>query len=269
MSEQNILNTTAASLFSPDYGYGEQLPELRTDFQAQSGNIFSRQQQQLGRIYDLAWSRRDLTTKIAFQQWENQYRNDYFSFSDWELGRYFTVRFDGPLTYSPAGNNNYNIRGRLIELPGRPMFAYPANWARDAVFVEERNSALEDLVKLTGGGWALDTSANDHGGFAYKSAITNDSAEWKYSGYGFRYWAQKGPALGIVEVTCTRVRDGVVVSGPTLVDLYNVGTLASAALLTQTNNALDEYRVKVKVNGTKNGASSAFTIFADAIEVMR
>jgi hypothetical protein len=273
VSEQNILNPTATSLFNFDYGYTEGLPELRSVFQAQSGNIYSRLQQGLGRVYDLGWNNRDLTTKLALQQWENQYRDDYFSLADWDEARYFTGRFDGPLSYSPSGNQKYNIRGRFIELPGKPMFAYPTNWNRDAVFMEERNSAGEDLVKLlTPGNWTFDTSGVSHNAGRYFTGTTNETAEWVYFGYGFRFWSDKESVLGIVELTVTRVRDGAVVVPAQNIDLYNAVDVSSAPLFTSNaimQDRLDLYRVKLRCTGTKNGASTNFVVIADAIQVMR
>lgn len=268
MSEQNVLNPTQTSLFNPDWGYTEGLPELRSVFQAQSGNIYSRLQQGLGRIYDLGWNGRDLATKLAFQQWENQYRDDYFTLADYDSGRYFTGRFDSPLSYSPRGNAQYDIKGRFIELPGKPMFAYPSNWNRDAIFLEDRNSAGETLAKLTGT-WASDTNAAYHGGTAYLSQTTNDTAEWVYFGYGFQVWSAKAAANGIVNLFVFRVRDGVGVSGGNLFDLYNASTVPSAPYQTVVNLPLDFYRVVLTVTGTKNVAASNFFCEADAVQVMR
>lgn len=269
MSEQNILNPAQTSLFNPDWGYTEGLPEMRSIFQAASGKIYSRRQVGRGRVYDLAWNSRDLATKHTLQQWAQQYENDFFSLSDWERGRYFSGRFEGPLIFNPVGNQRYNIRGRFIELPGLAMFANPTNWARDAIFIEERNGFGEDLVKLTGTGWAYELAAQGHGGADYFSANTNDTAEWLYFGYGFRFWSRTQNNLGIAEISCTRVRDGVVVLAPTNVDLYSAATVNAAVVLTKSDLALDFYRVKARVTGTKNVAATNFFIYADAIEVMQ
>lgn len=270
MSEQNILNPTQGSLFAPDWGYSEGFPETRTIFTARSGTIFARKHTGLGHVYDLGWNSRDLATKHALQQWEEQYLNDYFTLADWERGRYFTGRFAGPLTYSPTGNQRYNIKAQFTEIAGLPMFAYPSNWSRDAVFIEEQNSKGEDLVKLTGT-WTLDANANHHGGNAYKNLNTNttDAAEWLYFGYGFQLWAMKASNLGIASLSVTRMRDAAVIVAATDVDLYNASTLAAAALFTNTNQGLDFYRVKLLATNRKNASSSANAIFADAIQVMR
>jgi hypothetical protein len=163
MSEQNILNPSATSLLNFDWGYSEGLPETDSVWQAASGKDYSRLQLARGRTYELTWAKRDLATALALQQWERQYKRDFFTLVDWEKSRYFTGRFDGPLTYSPAGFNQWTIRGRFIELPGVAMFSYPTNWTRDAMFLEERNGFGEDLVKL-GGTWAFNQNASYHGG---------------------------------------------------------------------------------------------------------
>jgi hypothetical protein len=268
MSEQNILNPAQTSLFNPDWGYAEGLPEMRSLFQAASGKMFARREFELGRVYDLAWNNRDLATKHTLQQWAQQYENDFFSLADWERSRYFSGRFEGPLTFNPAGNQKYNIKGRFIELPGLAMFAYPSNWARDAIFLEERNGFGEDLVKLTGT-WTLSNNSSTHGGNDYTSSTTNDTAEWVYFGYGFRLYSAKDPAQGIVELTVTRVRDGSQIVAPTNLDLYNASTLFNQIISTQTNQALDLYRVKLRCTGTKNASSTGFLVRADAIEVMQ
>ncbi|HLZ93377.1 MAG TPA: hypothetical protein VKQ28_16855 [Candidatus Acidoferrum sp.] len=266
MSEQNVLNPTQTSLFNPDWGYTEGLQEMRSVFQPQSGKIFSRFQQGLGRVYDLAWNGRDLTTKLAFQQWENQYRDDYFTLADYESSRYFTGRFDAPLVYSPRGNSQYDIKGRFVELPGVAIFAYPSNWTRDAVLIDERNSAGEDLVKLTGT-WTDDNSASNRLSHAYVSATTGSTAEWVYWGYGCRVWSLVAPNSGQFQVTLTDVWNGAV-NGPFTVDGYNSVQLASAPLLTILET-LGLKRLKIQVLGTKNAASTGFNVYADAIEVMR
>src|SRR5690349_13016344 len=190
MSEQNILNPSATSLLNVDWGYTEGLPEMRSVWQAMSGKIYSRRQMVRGRVYDLAWNKRDLATKHSLQQWERQYENDFFTLADWERSRYFSGRFDGPLSYSPAGFNQWNIRGRFVELPGLAMYQWPVNWGRDSIFLEERNGFGEDLVKLTGGWTYQSGDAPSHGGALYYSNGLNNTAEWSYFGYGYRLWAR-------------------------------------------------------------------------------
>lgn len=271
MSEQNVLNPTQTSVFNPDWGYTEGLQEMRSVLQMQSGNIFTRLQQGLGRVYDLAWNGRDLATKLAFQNWENQYRDDYFTLADYDSGRYFTGRFDSPLSYSPRGNAQYDIKGRFVELPGKPMFAYPNNWNRDAIFMEERNSAGEDLLKLlTPANWTYSVFGWAHGGAGYVCNVANETAEWVYFGYGYQLWAPKDPSRGIVGILVTRVRDGVGVAGENLFDQYSASSAVPSAVVdTRTNFPLDFYRVRVRCTGTKNVSATNTFVDADALQVMR
>jgi hypothetical protein len=272
VSEQNILNPAVTSLFNPDFGYTEGLPETRSLFQATSGKLYSRRQMGLGRIYDLAWNNRDLATKHALQQWAQQYENDFFTLADWERSRYFSGRFDGPLSFSPAGNQGYNVKGRFIELPGLALFAYPTNWTRDAIFLEERNGFGEDLVKLlTPGNWTYQVDANAHGGAHYYSASPSgvETAEWSYFGYGYQVYCEKNGDRGIVAVSVFRVRDGVAVAGENLFDLYSASLVPSAVIDSRTNFPLDFYRVRLRVTGAKNASSSAVICDADAVQVMQ
>lgn len=270
MSEQNILNPASTSLLNPDYGYSEGLPEMRSLFYAASGKTFTRQHFARGRTYDLAWNRRDKATMHALRQWARQYENDFFTLADWERSRYFSGRFQDPLVFNPAGNEQWTIKGVFEELTGLAMYTYPTDWTRDAAFLEERNGFGEDLVKLTGT-WTYysESGGRIHGGAMYWSQTTNDFIEWLYFGYGFRLWAPKESAGGIGEVIVTRPRDGVQVLAPTNIDFYDAGAPPSAALLTKSDLGLDLYRVKLRVTGTKNGSSGGYRVFADAIEVMQ
>jgi hypothetical protein len=272
VSEQNILNPTQTSLLNPNYGYEEQKLPTLAELLAGSGKWFGRHAVSRGRVYSLGWQRRDKATMHALRQWAEQYRQDFFTFKDWERNRTFSGRFDGELVISPAGNERWNISGRFVELPGLAMQTYPADWTRDAAFLEERNGFGEDLLKLLpAADWTYVSHANHHGGAAYSNPNTDttDTAEWQYFGYGFQLWARKNSNLGKMDVSVTRVRDGVVILAATEIDLYAASDTAAAAVLTQTNYALDVYRVKLQTKNTRNGTSSANTIYADALQVMR
>jgi hypothetical protein len=247
MSEQNILNPTPTSLFSPDYGFIEGVPELRTVLQAQSGKMFTRRQRGAGRVYQLDWKNRGAAVTNALRQWEEQYRNDFFSIADWIRGRYFSGRFQAPLSFSPAGNEQWSIKGIFEELPTVNLYQYPMNWGVDSIFLGPRNGFGDDLVKLTpvqppGTNWTYTVDANAHSGAYYSDANTNttDKAEWVYFGYGCRIWAQKNTNLGIFTASVTRVRDGTVMATG-LVDLYEPALAISAPvfgenLLTYSRN---------------------------------
>ncbi len=270
MSEANILNPSASDQLNPDYGYSEGLPELRSVFQAQSGNLYTRRNISRGRSFELGWLGRPQANIDALRQWERQYENDFFTYVDWARSRYYSGRFDSPLIYSQEGNDKWTVRGRFVELPGRPMNTYPSNWSRDAIYCDERDGFGNDLFKQTGT-WTYAADANAHGGAHLTNANTNasDKAELIYFGYGARIFAKKANNLGILNWRVKRVRDGTDVYGPTAVDLYSAGTVAAAALDAVTNLGLDLYRVSIEATNTKNGSSAAKTIIADAIQVMQ
>lgn len=270
MSEANILNPTSASLLNFTFGYREGIPILNSEFLADSGEIFSRQNVRRGRVFELFWDRIDTATMHLLRQWEEQYRlpGKFFTLADYERSRYFSGRFAGPLTFAATANQNWNVSGRFEELIGKAMYAYPSNWSRDAIFIEERADDGADFVKVSAG-WSYLDSANYHGGHAYSSSTTNATAEWIYFGYGFRLWHYKTTSYGEGVLTVTRIRDGVVVLAATTIDCYASPAEAVAAVYTVTDLPLDTYRVEWKVKGTKNAGSSGYTINADAIEVMR
>jgi hypothetical protein len=261
VSEANILNPSASDTLNPNYGYRETLGDVIAEAQMRSGKPFARLLRSRGRVFELMWSERLIADAAKLRQWHQQYEQGFFTLADWEMGRYYSGRFAGRPAIAPAGNNNWNASAQFVELPGLPMFAYPTNWNRDAIFIEEIDDFGSPNVKLTGA-WTQSVNAAHHGGKAYFSATTNNAAEWLYFGYGFRLWAAKDANLGIVAVSI----DG---GAETNVDLYAASLQASAVVHTNANQNLGFHRVKLRVTGTKNASSSAFTVYADAIEVMR
>lgn len=266
MSEQNILNPSAASTLNPDYSISIDDPDIAAMWQARSGRPYIRNMQVRGQVFQLHWEKADFTTYRALRQWHRQYRQDFFSFQDIEDGRYYSGRFaEGSFKHERIMNNQVTVQAVFVEVPGMPMFQYPSNWGVDSIFLEERDGFGTDVVKYTGAGWggqiAVPTSSA-HGGAWSFSNVTNDIAEIAYFGYGFRYWSLKQFNMGIVEISL----DGIVQS---TVDLYSATTLNSAALFTLQNVSLGQHRVKLRCTGTKNASSSGFYIDADALEVMR
>jgi hypothetical protein len=425
MSEQNILNPTAASQLNPTYTIPHKDPANSASWQPRSGKPYSRFMLTRGMEFQLHWDAVPFSTYQSLRQWFRQYEQGFFSYFDIDDNRYYSGQFLVEPQFERKGNNQVNISATFVVVPNVPNFVYPSNWGVDSIFLEERNDFGQDLVKLTGtwdhqdknyllwseqfdnaawtketnvtvtannqtdplGGNTADTiatgataaqgvvqsslmnaragyqvtfsvwlkaaantgatiivdrtgaadvasqvitvtnawqrftithnatwtgtnavraiiritnaassifawgaqlefgaaataytqttaavvvltapiaDANQHGGFAYFDAgtVTTDAAEWKYIGYGFRVWSYKGPDMGIVQVFLDGVSLGTV-------DLYAAAATASAVVFTQQNTVLGEHRVKLQPTNTKNGASAAFFIAADAIEVMR
>jgi hypothetical protein len=260
--EANILNPTVASPLNPDYGYQQSDEPSLLVFRGRSGPRYSRRIAEAGRTYQLQWQRRNLDNMLLLKQWEHQYEQDFFTYSDYEESRYFSGYFTGPLIYSPAGFNLWDIKGTFQEEPGRAMYAYPANWARDAAFLEERDSAANPNVKLTGT-WAFVASAEHHGGGTYYSHTPGDYAEFLYFGYGFQLWCATGPNYGKVQVFIDGVGNGTY-------DLYHAATVVNAqAIVGFPSVALGLHRIKLVVDATKNAGSSDYVVTADALLVMR
>jgi len=150
MSEQNILNPDATSLLGPDWPISEVEGDNYDRFQADSGEEYVRRRQAQGVRYELVWSGRQFATYHQLKQWHAQNRADFFSLQDVDRARYFSGRFVGEPTYERVGNERVNIHAVFHAIPGLPLFAYPTNWSRDAIFLEERDGLGADLVKLTG-----------------------------------------------------------------------------------------------------------------------
>ncbi|HEY6349601.1 MAG TPA: hypothetical protein VI636_09350 [Candidatus Angelobacter sp.] len=161
MSEQNILNPSPSSSLNPDYTTPIKVtdPQIISRFQARSGKPFFRRLAARGEVFDLVWSKRLFVDYQALRQWWKQYENDFFTFVDWDMSRYYTGMFADQPTAERAGNNQVNITAQFVVVPTLPQYIYPSDWTHDAVFIDERanwpvpngaSAALNDLVKLTG-----------------------------------------------------------------------------------------------------------------------
>lgn len=262
MSEQNILNPAVTSALNPDYAVKVTDPAVIARWQARSGKPFFRQLAARGPVWDLQWGNRMFSDADALVQWFHQYEKDFFSYADWDTGRYYSGMFADQPVIERVGNQRVNISAQFVVVPGLNLFQYPSRWGTDSIFIEEQDGYGNDLPKYTGTWTIHNADGNAHGGFNSFSSTTNDIAEIIYFGYGLRYWSQKGNFQGIVEISL----DGSVLG---TVDLYSAATVPSAALFTQQNVKLGQHRVKLRVTGTKNVASTGFTCLYDAIEVMR
>jgi hypothetical protein len=264
MSEQNILNPAAGSVYSPDYGWDRQKSDLLRARMA-SGKIYPRRGGVQGRVWNFQWNKRLSADAEYLDQWAAQYEDSYFTIVDWDLPtpRYYTVSFTGPIKVSPAGHQQYNVTGQIEERAGKAVFQYPAGWGTDSIFIEEKDSEGNPLVWLTGA-WGTQGAGNGHHGTsAYFSNTADNIAEWIYMGYGFRFWSVRRTDSGIVEISL----DGTVL---TTVDLYTPGGgfVVSSVLYTNASVNFGRHRVKLRVTGTKNAGATNFYCWADAIEVI-
>lgn len=150
MSEQNILNPTSTSLLSPDYSVKSSNPRTMARSQARSGRPYYKRVAAKGTVYQLVWNRRPFSTYNSLLQWFNQYETDFFTFYDVDRARYFSGMFDDEPQFEVAANEAVNITANFVAIPGLPLYQYPSNWTRDAIFLEERDGMGNDIVKLTG-----------------------------------------------------------------------------------------------------------------------
>lgn len=261
MSELNLLNASASDPLNPNFNWDGEYADNVSRFAPPAGKISQRVTGVAGIRVGLQWLSRPLATMAKLKQWYEQYKLGFFTVADYETGRYYTGHFVSAFKFTPVGYERWNIELTFEEIPGVAMYAYPTNWARDAVFLEERDDWGSDLVKLTGGPWTYATDATRHGGHLYQANALDSTAEWHYIGYGFRLWSIKGNFLGIVEISLDNVVLGTV-------DLYNAAQLNSAVVFTKADVPLDKHRVKIRCTHTKNAASGDYYIEADAIEVM-
>jgi hypothetical protein len=150
MSEQNILNPTAASQLNPTYTIPHKDPAIISSWQPRSGKPFSRTMMARGMEFQLHWDKVPFSTYQALRQWFRQYEQDFFSYFDIDDNRYYSGQFLAEPQYERVANNQCNISATFVVCPTLPQFVYPSNWGVDSIFLEERNGFGADLVKLTG-----------------------------------------------------------------------------------------------------------------------
>ena len=150
MSEQNILNPTAASQMNPTYSIPHKDPAIGASWQPRSGKPYSRDMMARGMEFQLHWDKVQYSTYESLLQWFHQYEKDFFSYFNFQRNRYFSGQFLAEPQLEEVGNNQLNISATFVEIPSLPMFKYPSTWGVTSTFLEERNGFGQDLVKLTG-----------------------------------------------------------------------------------------------------------------------
>jgi hypothetical protein len=150
MSEQNILNPTAASVMNPHYSIPHKDPATDVSWQARSGQEYDRDMLVRGMEWQLHWDKVPFSTYQSLRQWFRQYRKGFFSYFDIDDNRYYSGKFLAEPQFERVGNNQVNVSATFVEIPKVAMFQYPGNWGVDSIFVEERGDYGQDLVKLTG-----------------------------------------------------------------------------------------------------------------------
>lgn len=251
----------------PDYPISRRVLTGVIEAVADSGRRCARLKRAPRLVHELELA---LTTqeKQQLEEWYRRFENSWFSLRDPvyavdpEAGayveRYFSVEFAAPPDYELLANNLWRARVLVADRIGAALHQYPDPAAgHKAVFLEESDGLA------VAGPWTSATQALAHGESEKSNPNTNstDAFLWTYGGYGFRLWSRRSPDLGIVEVFLDGASLGTI-------DLYSTGATASQALLTKLDVPLGLHSLKLRATNTKNAASSANTILADALEVL-
>ncbi|ABF42422.1 hypothetical protein Acid345_3421 [Candidatus Koribacter versatilis Ellin345] len=276
MAETDVLNPSFDSQMNPDYPWNEVPPGEDLTFQPQAGGLYTRHVISNGRTFQLTWTDTPRWIADRIFQWERQFRYSFFTFMDFERGRAYSGRFLDKPTKQITGNDRWTVQATFQEIAQLPLSQYAGDededWDSFGAILFPRQVST-DLALVTGAwthndadGFSIGDPTPAPGG-AYHSNTTDDIAEWLYFGYGFRLYSALGPDLGKVEISHKPYATQAWTVLAT-VDLYNAGAQPSAVILTKHDLQLDLHRVKLRVTGTKNGASSGYKVYADAIEVI-
>jgi len=219
------------------------------------------------RLHRLSFHRRSTADKLLLETFYHRFQDSWFSLRDpvfaaLEDGtlveRYFSVHFATKPSYRLEGFEQWEIACTLVDRVGAALFQYPDPSAGHiSHFIEE------DKATVVAGVWTAAANAGAHDGNEKTNPNTNttDKITFAYGGYGFRLWLRKASNLGIVTVLLDGASLGTV-------DLYSAAALAAQPVFTKLDVALGLHVVALVATNTKNAASSANTIPADALEVM-
>jgi hypothetical protein len=252
----------------PDYPVSRRVVSGLVESLADSGRRFARLKRAPRLVHELELRRRSTAEKMQLEEWQRRFERSWFTFhdpvfaADADSGnfieRYFSVEFNGQPEYELTGNEAWDLRVSLVDRVGAALLSYPDPVAgHKSVFLEE-----SEALAVTGS-WPGSAHTLAHGGSEQLNANANttDALQWSYAGYGFRLWARRAPNLGIVEV----LLDGVSLGS---VDLYTVADHSSQPLLAKLDVPLGLHTLKLRATDTRNAASSAGTIVADALEIV-
>lgn len=252
----------------PDYPVSRRVLSGLVESVADSGRRFARLKRAPRLVHELELRHRGTEEKTMLEEWYRRFERSWFSFldpvfaADPDSGslveRYFSVEFAGLPEFELAGNEAWTLRVSLVDRVGAALLSYPDPVAgHKSVFLEETEALA------VAGAWtdAANGLAHGAGEKVNSNANTSDALQWSYAGYGFRLWSRRGPSLGIVEI----LLDGVPLG---TIDLYAAAEAASQPVLTRLNVPLGLHTIKLRATNTRNAASTAYTITADALEIL-
>ena len=235
---------------------------------ADSGRRFTRLKRAPRLLHQLELRARSTAERTQLEEWYRRFENSWFSFRDPVfavnaesssfLERYFSVEFAGEPHYRLVANDAWDLNLELLDRIGAPLFSYPDPAAgHRSVFLEETVG-----VSLVGA-WTSAAEALAHGGSESSNPNTNstDAFQWTYAGYGFRLWARRDAALGIVDVRLDSLPLATV-------DLYSAGLVGSQPVFTKLDVPLGLHTLKLQATNTRNAAATGQLILADALEIL-
>ena len=266
MSQYDILNPTPTHPLNPDYGFQKKRPLTHLNAKANQGAPYFREITDTGHQFSFNWNDRLASQARKLKWYYEQYRDGFFTLIDHEGGgRHYVGRFSQPVEPIPVSHNHWSVQQVLFdEVPLAPMLVYPNDWNNDAIWRLAVNDFGDRMVAAVSGAWTLDVDLTAQSGcsFANGGTVTTDQAVYVYVGYGFQFWAPTAPDYGQAAL----LLDGITIG---MVDLYSPAPTQSSMLFQQQNVSLGVHTVTLQPLGTKNTASSGFTILFDALKVMR
>ena len=274
MSQFDVINPTPTHPLNPDYGFQKKRPLTHLNAKANQGPPYFRELTDTGHQFSLNWNDKLMHHARQLKHYYEQYRDGFFTLIDHEGGgRHYVGRFSQPVEPVPTAHNHWTVQGVLFdELPGVPMLQYPSDWVNDAIWRLAVNDFGDRMVASVSGTWTLTTDANAKSGYHFSDAgtVTTDQAAYVYVGYGFELWAPTGPACGQATILLQTLGiSGSVATSVGTVDFYSSSSQASKMLLQVQNVPLGIHVVTLQPLNTKNSASSGYTVWFDALKVMR
>lgn len=266
MSQLDVLNPTPTHPLNPDYGFQRKRPITHLNAKANQGAPYFRDITDVGHQFSLNWMDRLGHDARKLKWYYEQYRDGFFTLVDHEGGgREYVGRFSQPVEPIPTSHNHWSVQQVLFdEVPGVPMRNYPGDWDHDAIWRPLLNDFGQRMVAAVSGTWTLAADLNAQSLYHFSNAgtVITDLAAYAYAGYGFQFLAPTGPACGQANI----LLDGVVVG---TVDFYAPVPVKSATLFKLQNVSLGVHTVGLQPLNTKNSASSGYSIWWDALKVMR
>ncbi len=281
--QTDILNPSPTDELNPDYGFQKKRPVTHLVAKANDGPPYFREVTDVGHQFVLNWgTTRDCAKLLAdiqrLKRFYEQFRDGFFTIIDWDNKdgsgnpRHHVGRFASPVEPQEIANLWYSAQQVIFEeLPDVPMVLYPGNWTNDSIWRYTENDFGEVQPALDNpANWTLVQDAHSamsvtYGstqGYDLQSSATSAYAQLSYVGWGFQFWAPRGPDRGIAQILLDGVSQGDV-------DQYTASAGNSAMLLQVQNVPLGKHIVQLVVTGTKNGSSSGYTVCWDALKVMR